>query len=68
MKANEKTGDAYRENWGGLLNYLNNDHTNVNGEELKQSDIFELQMAQNEVNARKMKQTQSRRTKESMLH
>ena len=42
LKANEGTDNAYRDNWGSIIGYLNNEDFLLCGETYSQADIFRL--------------------------
>ena len=42
LKFNAESENHYRDCWGSLLNYLNQDSIMVNGERVSQDEIFKL--------------------------
>ena len=52
---NAESDNRYRDSWGSLLNYLNQDKIVINGEEISPDQIFKIQMSQKEEEILKMK-------------
>ena len=48
LEFNEITDNQYREKWGSILSYLNNDVTCINGELFSPDEIFKLQINRQE--------------------